>query len=97
MPTEIDQFFNNDADYFFHQLSITYHWYPYLDTPRQIALIDLSFAGMKTFAGFRNMIAALEDKNYAQAANEILNSRYAKEVGRRATDLADIIRTGVLP
>lgn len=96
LPTEVDQFFNNDADYFFAHLSTTYDWFPSLDEPRQLALLDMSFMGMHRLAGFVEMLGAMAVKNYNQAAYEILNSEYAQEVGQRAKDLAQIIRTGNL-
>jgi lysozyme len=96
LPTEVDQFFNNDADYFFNQLTTTYDWFPILDEPRQIALIDMAFMGMHRLAGFTDMLEAFRLKNYNTAAYEILNSEYAHEVGQRAKDIAQIIRTGNL-
>jgi len=59
-----------------------------------MALIDMIFMGTKHFAKFQNMIKALEIHNYERAADELLESFYAKQVGRRANDLAEIIRSG---
>ena len=96
LPSEIDFMYNNDALYFFEQLSADYKWFNYLDENRQIALVDFAFCGMKTFAEFTSMIAALTIHDFDSAADELLNSVYAKQVGQRAIDLANIIRTGDL-
>lgn len=96
LPTEIDMMFNNDVDYFYNFLTDKFEWFPKLNEPRQIALIDMSFMGTKTFLEFKEMIAAFEAQNYPLAAQELLNSEYAKQVGQRAQDIAKIIETGVL-
>lgn len=94
LPTEIDFMFDHDVDYFFSFLSRKFPWFNKLDDVRQIALVDMCFMGTRSFLGFIDMIAALEKGDYETAANEILDSQYAQEVGKRAADLAKIIRTG---
>ena len=42
------------------------------------------------------MISALESHDYSLAAKEMLNSKWAEQVGERATQLAHIIATGEL-
>lgn len=43
---------------------------------------------------FRRMLVALEQGDYGRAADEMLNSVWARQVGRRADRLADAMRTG---
>ena len=70
-------------------------WFTQLNQVRQDALIDMCFnLGMPRFCTFKRMIAALEDHNYYKASNEMISSRWADQVGSRAVDLADMIRTG---
>lgn len=95
-PTEADQMFTNDVNYFYNALCTTYPWFTQLDEARQIALVDMSFMGVKTLGGFTEMLAAFGLKNYNTAAYEILNSHYAHQVGQRAKDIAQIVRTGRL-
>ena len=97
LPVEVDLCFANDTDYFYNALCDTYSWYPSLDEARQIAMVDLAYMGMKRLSGFTEMLGAMALKNYNTAADELLNSDYAVEVGQRAQDLAVIIRTGTLP
>lgn len=72
-----------------------YSFWEDLDEVRKDALTDFMFnVGAGTFAQFKNMIAALEAKDYRQASRELLNSRYAKQVGKRATTIALMISSG---
>ena len=49
------------------------------------ALMDASYnMGPNFLDKFKNMKAALDRKDYPQAATELLNSNYAKQVGERA-------------
>lgn len=97
LPSESDFLYNNDALYFYEKLSDHFRWFNYLDENRQIALIDMSFMGFQKFCEFVNMINALSRHDWKTAANELLNSEYARQVGQRAHDLANIILTGELP
>ena len=40
------------------------------------------------------MILALEKGLYTEAANQLLDSRFAEQTGRRAIELANMIETG---
>ena len=72
--------------------------YPFIATfseNRQIALGSMYFnLGSARFAGFRNMIAALEKGDFASAADEMLNSLAAKEDPKRYEQLAGMVRSG---
>lgn len=94
LPTEIDMMCEHDMQYFYDQIDSHFTWFAKLNTARQIALIDMCFMGFKKFITFEKMLIALQKEDYETAANEILNSEYATQVGQRAKDLADIIRRG---
>ena len=56
-------------------------------------LIRMSFQmGAAGVAKFRNMIAALKDHDYPRAAAEMLDSRWARQVPRRAGEEAERMR-----
>ena len=56
-----------------------------LDRNRQIVLIDMTFnLGINRFSKFKKLIAAIKDKDYGKAADEIKNSRYYNQVQNRA-------------
>jgi lysozyme len=44
--------------------------------------------------GFKRALSAMEREEYAEAATEFLDSRWAKQVGGRALELTDLIKTG---
>jgi len=58
-------------------------------------LLDMAFnLGIPRLSAFSNMWAALEEGDYKQAAVEMLDSRWARQVGRRATKLSQMMETG---
>jgi len=63
--------------------------------PRQYALISMAFnMGGPRLAGFANMIAAVRAGDWNRAADEALDSRWARQVGTRATEIAAMLREG---
>lgn len=86
---------DDDIDYFFDQLSKNFAWFDRLNEARKIALIDMCFnLGFKNFCEFKRMIYALQTKNFDKAAQEMLSSEWAKQVGKRAQELSEIVKTG---
>lgn len=66
-----------------------------LDDERKYVLIDLTFnMGIASLCKFKNMLSALGVGNYDKAAEELLNSKYARQVGKRAERLANTIKSG---
>ncbi len=67
-----------------------------LSPVRYAVLINLAFnVGIQGLLGFRKMLAALQAGDYAEAARELLDSKYATQVGARAKRLAVQLETGV--
>jgi len=65
-----------------------------LPKPKQAALINMCFnLGERGFSNFRKMIAAISAYQFEEAAREMLDSRWATQVGNRATELANIMRS----
>ena len=70
-------------------------WSNQLDEVRQYVLVDMCFnMGLKRLLTFKKMLAAVKAGYYERAAYEMLNSRWAGQVGRRATELAKMMKTG---
>ncbi len=70
-------------------------WFADLKPIRQEALINFMFnLGWSRFSTFKKMIAALEDRDYNEAAKQMLDSLYHQQVGARARELAEQIRSG---
>jgi lysozyme len=84
----------NDIDACYSELNV-FNWFQELDQVRQEALVDMRFnLGLPRFLSFKKMIAKLMAKEYSQAAEEIINSLYARQVGNRANELAYMIERG---
>ena len=66
-----------------------------LDAVRQRVLVDMGFnLGIPTLLKFQNMWAAIEEEDFETAAEEAMDSRWAKQVGRRAERLCQAMATG---
>ena len=63
---------------------------------RQKALVDMRFQlGPSGFRSFTNMIQAIKDDDWDRAADEALNSKYARiDTPERAQEIAEILRNG---
>lgn len=94
----IDEIFyllrNDIAD--FRSMLKNYDWYKIQDDVRADALVELAFnMGIFNLLGFTKMIDALKRKSYSEAAKELLNSKWATQVGKnRASDLHGRILNG---
>jgi len=66
-----------------------------LDSVRQRVLVDMGFnLGLPILMKFQNMWAAIEDEDYHEAARQMMDSRWASQVGRRAERLAQAMSSG---
>ena len=71
-----------------------YEWYTSQSEIRRRVLIDMAFnLGVSGLLSFQNMIGALEVGNYEVAAEEMLDSRWAEQVGKRAERLSLMMET----
>jgi lysozyme len=65
------------------------------NSARQNVLVELVFnLGMPRLQGFKKFLAALDAQNYPLAAAELMNSKWATQVGKRAETLAEQMRNG---
>lgn len=71
------------------------HFYK-LNEARQFVLVDMCFnMGAAKLFTFKKMFAALAKDEYPTAAKEMLNSKWARQVGNRAKVLSEIMTSGV--
>jgi lysozyme len=60
----------------------------------QEALVNLCFnMGIPRLMQFKKTLSFLREGKYEKAANELLDSRYASQVGYRALEVAEMIRS----
>jgi lysozyme len=94
---EIDYLLENDIKRCKQEL-VSLSWFPDLDPVRQDAIVNLCFnLGLTRLMGFQNAMGAMAVGDYEKAADEFLDSRWAKQVGQRSLDVAHMIRTGEYP
>ena len=73
-------------------------WVATLDAVRQRVLLDMSFnMGLVGLLGFKRTLATIQAGEYQAAAMMMLDSRWAKQVGRRAERLSRMMATGMEP
>lgn len=89
---EVTSLFKNDVQSA-RKKARRYKWFEALNEVRQSVILSLLF-NMGSIDSFKKMRAAMSVKNYELASIELLDSRYAEQVGDRAIVLADYLRTG---
>lgn len=74
----------------------SFPWYADLDEKRQSVICEMCFnLGLARLKGFKKMLTAVGLGNYALASQEMLNSKWAEQVGKRASTLAYIMKNGL--
>lgn len=64
---------------------------------RRMAVVNFVFnVGLGTARKFKNSLRILQSGDYEKAADNMLKSRWAKQVGRRSKEVTDMIRTGTV-
>lgn len=94
-PDEAMYMLANDIKDSRRELSAAFPWFDKLDEVRQAVLIDMCVnLGLSRLQGFRNTLALIGVGKYEAAAQEMLNSKWAEQVGRRAQRLSRMMATG---
>ena len=92
---EVDYLLDNDIKRVKTELSDEYFWFGALNEVRQEAMIDLSFnLGQTRLRGFKKALDAMSTEDFDRAADEFMDSRWSEQVGNRATEVTEMIRTG---
>ena len=93
-PDERDLMLANDIQRTLIWLDANISWWRTLDDARQGALANMAFDLRAHLLEFTNTLAAIRAHNWQMAYNGMLASEWAKEVGDRATRLAQTMLTG---
>ncbi|MBC7908587.1 MAG: lysozyme [Rhodospirillaceae bacterium] len=70
----------NDIKIIEHELDAAIPWWRDLSGARQRAIINMAFMGVPRLLQFKHMLAALRVGDWKQAADEALNSKWARDV-----------------
>jgi lysozyme len=66
-----------------------------MDSVRQLVLMDMAFnMGVPRLCKFKKMWNAVHEENFEAASLEMMDSRWARQVGGRAKKLSDAMKTG---
>ena len=92
---EIDYLLSNDIDAFAEEVATAFPWWETLDEVRQRVLVDMAFnMGVPRLCKFKKMWSAIEEQKFDIASMEMMDSRWARQVGRRAVILSDAMKSG---
>ncbi|HEM7839658.1 TPA: glycoside hydrolase family protein [Burkholderia multivorans] len=91
---ECDLLLSNDIDRTVAWLDRNLSWWRQLDAVRQRVIVNMAFNMGGSLLTFTNTLSAMKRGDYASAADGMLNSLWARQVGARATRLANMMRSG---
>lgn len=92
---EAEYLLERDIDKAVADLSRAFDWFGRLDSVRQDVVINMTFnIGLTRLFGFRRMIAALDRGDFNSAADEMLDSKWARQVKGRAKELSRQMKLG---
>ena len=91
---EIDFLLVNDINRCYEELEV-FSWFADLDEVRQHALVSMLFQlGLPNFLEFKKTLKYLAEGKLSQAAQECLNSKWARQTPNRAREISYMIETG---
>ena len=83
---------DNDIGYFTEQLEGNLIGFQELPEDKKAVLVNMAFnLGVNGLLKFKNMLAAITEERWEDASSEMLNSRWADQVGNRAIELSEIM------
>lgn len=92
---EIDFLLDNDIQECFRALNERLPWWKLLDGVRQRVLVNMCFnLGINRLCAFHETLSCLQTGHWNLAAQNMLNSKWAGQVGVRAVRLANMVKTG---
>lgn len=92
---EVDLMLANDIKAATIQLESNFPWTGALDEVRKAVLLNMAFnMGIHGLAGFKNTLEKIQAGDFSGAASEMLESKWAEQVGSRAQRLAVQLQTG---
>ena len=92
---EADLMLENDVLFLMSILPAKISFFNELDKARADVLVNMAFnLGVNGLLKFKKMLAAIDDGYFTRAAAEMLDSKWAFQVGDRALELAEQMKTG---
>ena len=94
-PDEIDFLLRNDIQDRVAALKNALPWFERLNDARRGALVNMAFQlGTAGLLGFKSTLSLVERGQYAEAAEQMLKSKWSAQTPARAKRLAEQMKTG---
>lgn len=91
---EADFLLENDVTEIYEELE-KLAWFQGLNSVRQDVILNMAFnLGIEGLLKFRKTISYLKERDWEKAGEEMLNSKWAGQVGNRAYELSDQMKGG---
>ena len=92
---EIELMLANDIRDFQEEVENAFPWWLDLDDVRQRVVVDMAFnMGLGSLSKFVNTLSHIENGRYEEAGVEMLDCKWARQVGDRANVLSNMMKTG---
>lgn len=95
---EAELMLNNDIKECESVLGVKMERWDALSEVRQAVMVDMMYnLGWPRLSKFRKTLAAVNDGYFDRAAAEMLDSRWARQVGNRSVELSEMMKTNNWP
>jgi lysozyme len=85
----------NDIRAVLTDLDASFPWWRGLSETRQLVMADMCFnLGISRLKGFKRTLEAMQARAWFEAASEMRDSKWARQVGKRAETLANMMEQG---
>lgn len=92
---EVDQLLDGDITLSEMELDRNVPWWRFMSDVRQRVLLNMHFnMGWGSLSQFKTTLGHMEAGRYGAAADAMLASKWAQQVGQRAVRLSKMMRTG---
>jgi len=86
---------DNDIKSVLHECDRAFDWFDILDEVRKTVVLSMVFnLGLPNFQEFKKTISFIERGMYVSASSEMLDSKWAEQVGDRAVRLSKMMLSG---
>jgi len=86
---------NHDIAKVQREVKKAFPWFSRLNGVRKNVVLNMVFnLGLLRFRQFKKAIVTIRVKRWNEAAKQMLDSRWARQVGRRARELASMMKSG---
>lgn len=90
------KYYESDIQPLYEYFCSKHEWFNSINEDRQIAIIYLSFIGIKNLESFEGLIESLKKFDYHSASKDILNSNFSEKFNRKASVVSQALISGII-